>query len=235
MILVAHRGFRGLYGENREYDFKNALTICKAVEFDIRLTKDDKIVIFHDHNFKRIGNLNRGVKTLTYDEITKIPYFVENPLATPILFEVFMDKYFDQYEMINVEIKPDHYTEEELDIIFNAIKKYCNKGVEIIVSSFSPVVLKEILKRKENYYKSGYLFEKMSQFDVQLGKKFDFLHPPITLLKKQSNCELFKKLNIPLNVWTFKKMSDVETIYKMYKDLINGYISDYPDLYPKAN
>lgn len=192
MILVAHRGFRGLYGENREYDFKNALTICKAVEFDIRLTKDDKIIIFHDHHFRRIGNLNRGVKTLIYEEITKIPYFVENPLATPILFEVFMDRYLDQYKMINVEIKPDHYTEEELDIIFNSIKKYCNKGVEIIVSSFSPVVLKEILKRKENYFKSGYLFEKMSQFDVELGKKFDFLHPPITLLKNKLTVNYLK-------------------------------------------
>ena len=34
-------------------------------------------------------------------------------------------------------------------------------------------------------------------------------------------------------IWTFKKMSAVEILHKMYKDLINGYISDYPDLYPK--
>ncbi|MBY7703734.1 hypothetical protein JIY74_26060 [Vibrio harveyi] len=111
-----------------------------------------------------------------------------------------MDGHFKQYEMINVEIKPDNYNKEQLDIVFNSIEKYTNKGVEIIVSSFSPNVLNEILKRKNNNYKTGYLFEKMSQFDVELGKKFDFLHPPISLLKKAKNHELFLKLNIPLNV-----------------------------------
>ncbi|MBY7703735.1 hypothetical protein JIY74_26065 [Vibrio harveyi] len=80
MILVAHRGFRGLFGENRVFDFENALKITKAVEFDIRLTRDNQVIIFHDHNFKRIGKLNKTVKSMTYDEIKEIPYFKENPL-----------------------------------------------------------------------------------------------------------------------------------------------------------
>ncbi|EOA07299.1 Glycerophosphoryl diester phosphodiesterase [Mycoplasma yeatsii 13926] len=235
MILVAHRGFRGLFGENRVFDFENALKITKAVEFDIRLTRDNQVIIFHDHNFKRIGKLNRTVKSMTYDEIKQIPYFKENPLWLPPLFEEFMDQHLNQYEMINVEIKPDNYTKDQLDIVFKSIEKYTNKGVEIIVSSFSPNVLNEILKRKNNNYKTGYLFEKMSQFDIELGKKFDFLHPPISLLKKAKNQELFLKLNIPLNVWTFKKMKDVDRLHSMYKDLINGYISDYPELYPSKN
>ncbi|SYV94790.1 cytoplasmic glycerophosphodiester phosphodiesterase, partial [Mycoplasma putrefaciens] len=202
MILVAHRGFRGLYGENRVYDFKNALKITKAVEFDIRLTRDDKIIIFHDHHFKRIGNLDKTVKSLTYNEIKQIPFFVENPDSLPALFEEFMDQYFKQYQMINIEIKPDNFTDKQLDIVFNAIKKYTNQGVEIIVSSFSTNVLHEILKRSSNDgFKTGYLFEKMSLFDIELAKKFDFLHPPISLLKKPKNQELFLNLNIPLNVW----------------------------------
>ncbi|WP_236608520.1 glycerophosphodiester phosphodiesterase [Spiroplasma taiwanense] len=75
MILVAHRGFRNPNGENRFIDFQNALKKCRAVEFDIRMTKDKKIIIFHDHNFKRIGSIDETVRSFTYEEIKNINYF----------------------------------------------------------------------------------------------------------------------------------------------------------------
>jgi len=107
-MLVAHRGFKKLTGENRMIDFRNALKVCKAVEFDIRMTKDNKIIIFHDHHFKRIGHTDQTVKNLTYNEIKNIDFFKKNTEYLPSLFiEDFIKELADQYEMINVEIKPD--------------------------------------------------------------------------------------------------------------------------------
>jgi glycerophosphoryl diester phosphodiesterase len=78
-MLVAHRGFRTKTKENRMIDFVEALKVCKAVEFDIRMTKDKKIIIFHDHNLKRIAGLNKTIRLLTYDEIKKLDFFTKNP------------------------------------------------------------------------------------------------------------------------------------------------------------
>ncbi|PPJ44886.1 glycerophosphodiester phosphodiesterase, partial [Rhizobium sp. KAs_5_22] len=81
-------------------DFTDALKTCKAVEFDIRLTKDKQIIIFHDHNFKRIGNLDKTVKSMTFSEIKQMKYFKKNPEKLPPLFvDDFVEKISTIYDL----------------------------------------------------------------------------------------------------------------------------------------
>ncbi|WP_425382575.1 glycerophosphodiester phosphodiesterase family protein [Spiroplasma endosymbiont of Melieria omissa] len=89
-LLVAHRGFRSTEGENRIIDFQNALKICQAVEFDIRLTKDNKVIIFHDDTFERIANNKSEVSSLLYEEIINLEFFKNNKDWIPPLFNDFM-------------------------------------------------------------------------------------------------------------------------------------------------
>src|SRR5436189_3322879 len=106
-ILVAHRGFRSSEGENRMIDFQNALKICKAVEFDIRLTKDNKVIIFHDDTFQRIGNNKSNVHDLTFSEINNLVFFKKHLNSKPPLFSDFIKELSSDYQMINVEIKEE--------------------------------------------------------------------------------------------------------------------------------
>ncbi|PPE05470.1 glycerophosphodiester phosphodiesterase [Williamsoniiplasma lucivorax] len=233
-MLVAHRGFRKPNGqENRMVDFKRALKTCKAVEFDIRMTKDKKIIIFHDHNLKRIANENVTLRKITYPEIKKLPFFKSHKDFLPPLFiEDFVHQISDQYDMINVEIKPDRYNEQEFAQIHEALTLLRKTtDAEIIVSSFSVKVLAWIVTLDATQFKKGYLFEKAHEINWDLIRQFDYVHPYVGTVAKRSNKRLFKDINLPMNIWTFKTDDQVARVKKFYgEDQIHAYISDNPNL-----
>ena len=48
-FYFAHRGAQWLYHENTLIAFEKAIALgCDGVEMDIQITKDNKIIIFHD-------------------------------------------------------------------------------------------------------------------------------------------------------------------------------------------
>lgn len=233
-ILVAHRGFRSPEGENRMIDFENALKICQAVEFDIRLTKDNQVIIFHDDTFKRIGGVDTKVNNLTYEEIKELPFFKANPISVPPLFGTFIEQLSPSYQMINVEIKaePDRlYTDEELTLIFNSIKKLSQTTTaEIIVSSFDLNLLNEINKRITSPMKKGYLFEEQKDYQEAYATTFDYIHPWNQTAYEPEMITKLKNLNKPLNIWTFKTNEEAEKINQIYGEQVYGYISDNSEL-----
>lgn len=233
-ILIAHRGFRSLNGENRMIDFINALKICKAVEFDIRMTKDEKVIIFHDNDFKRIGNEEKTVNSLTYQEIKNLAFFKTNPDYLPPLLNNFAKKLANKYQVINVEIKEEtnqKYSNKELKIIFSEIKKLLSyTEAEIIVSSFNHVLLDEINKQIKLPIKKGYLFDTKENFNENYAKKFDYIHPSINNALNQEMIIKLKTLNKPLNIWTFKTNEEAQKINQIYQKQIKGYISDISNL-----
>lgn len=232
-ILVAHRGFCSLIRKNQMTNFAEALKTCKGVEFDIRMTKDKQIIIFHDHNFKRIGQTNKTVKSLTYQEIKELSFFKDNPDFLPPLFiEDFTKKLAKKYQIINVEIKADHYTKKEFYMLENALKILKKKTqAEIIVSSFSWKILKFIANLDSTMFKKGYLIGSLTKIDYDLIKKFDYLHPSLGTIKKKSNIQIINNLKLPMNIWTIKNELDIKLINNLYnKELIHAYISDLPNL-----
>lgn len=234
-ILVAHRGFRSTNGENRIVDFINALKTCKAVEFDIRMTKDEKIIIFHDNDFKRIGNENKTVNSLSYQEIKNLDFFKNNPdFLPPLLINDFAKNLANKYQVINVEIKAEvnrNYSNKELEIIFSEIKNLTfYTEAEIIVSSFNQNLLDEINKRIQLPIKTGYLFNTKENFNENYAKKFDYIHPSIKSALNQKMISKLKILNKPLNIWTFKTNKQAEKINQIYQEQVKGYISDIKNL-----
>ena len=224
-MLVAHRGFRSAKGENRLIDFIDALKVVKAVEFDVRLTHDKKVVIFHDYNFARIGKFNEKVKNLTYKQIKNLPFFIKNKQWIPILLSDFKKLIGDKYEFINIEIKPDYYSDKDYEIIFNQIHQFKSLKAEIVVSSFSKKDQVQILKL-DNRFKKGYLFEKMSHFNENWAKNFDYIHPPISVINRQRNYTYFKAFNKPMNPWTYKRNSQAQKSHRLYGCLL--YTSPSP-------
>ncbi len=72
--LYAHRGyFNSALGipENSLAAFRRAKAFGYGVEFDIQLTKDKKVVVFHDRTLKRMCGSDKKVSDLTYDQLCK--------------------------------------------------------------------------------------------------------------------------------------------------------------------
>ena len=77
--LIAHRGLHDNdTPANSMWSLKKALEKDIAIEFDVHLLKDNKIVVFHDNNLKRMTGIDKKINELSYDEIKDINYlFIE--------------------------------------------------------------------------------------------------------------------------------------------------------------
>jgi len=71
MIIIGHRGAAGILPENTVASVMAAVKAgVDMIEFDARVTKDNKIVVFHDGNLQRIAGLNKAVDEMTLAELT---------------------------------------------------------------------------------------------------------------------------------------------------------------------
>lgn len=84
--LFAHRG---VYDNVRIYEntisaFTRAIKYNYAIELDVRLTKDMKIVVFHDENMERLLHVDEKIESITYEELCYIAKY-QIPLLTDVL------------------------------------------------------------------------------------------------------------------------------------------------------
>ncbi len=104
--VIAHRGSK-LEGlpENTLTAFKRALDVkADMIELDVWLTKDSKVVVFHDGSLARMCDNEPGhVTTMSYDELP--PISSDPPERIPLFSEV-LDLIPDNQGLI-VEVKQD--------------------------------------------------------------------------------------------------------------------------------
>ena len=73
MKIYAHRGFSYKYKESTLAAYQGAIDVgADGLECDIRLTKDEVPICFHDRTTKRIAGVNKRVSALTLTELRKI-------------------------------------------------------------------------------------------------------------------------------------------------------------------
>lgn len=87
MKIISHRGGAGLAPENS----LDAIKVSKALgvyaaEVDLHITKDNKLVVFHDYDLKRLAGVNKDINQLSLNEISKIT--LKNGTTIPTLSEV---------------------------------------------------------------------------------------------------------------------------------------------------
>ena len=59
-LVIAHRGFSGIAPENTTPAFELALAAeADVVELDARVTRDQKLIVIHDHEFDRTTDAKR--------------------------------------------------------------------------------------------------------------------------------------------------------------------------------
>lgn len=70
-LLLAHRGFSGKYPENSPLAFRMTAeeTSADGIESDVHMTRDGRLVIFHDDEVSRTSNGRGYIRDMTYDEL----------------------------------------------------------------------------------------------------------------------------------------------------------------------
>lgn len=154
MRIIGHRGAAGLALENTLSSFRLARDLkVDYIELDVRVTKDNKVVVCHDATLSRVSRSQKALRSLTYAELKKIPLL--NGEHVPLLENVL--KITDTIPLI-VEIKVKGQTE----LILKVLDKHPN--TEVMVTSFHVEVINDIHKLRPDI--SLLLAEKVRPFSV---------------------------------------------------------------------
>lgn len=90
----AHRGLHtadGSVPENSMAAFERAVQAGYGIEMDVRITKDGKIVVFHDDNASRICSAGGRICDMTYEELSSLRLLDTDqriPLFSDVLKEI---------------------------------------------------------------------------------------------------------------------------------------------------
>lgn len=133
---IAHRGiYGGKIPENSLAAFKWAMVLGFTIELDIRLTKDCKLVVFHDKTLKRMCGIDTPIGDFTYEQLQAF-HLEDSQEKIPLLSEVL--KLVDGKVPLLIEIKnsaPYGVLEKRL------LRLLRNYRGEYAVQSFNPCSL----------------------------------------------------------------------------------------------
>jgi glycerophosphoryl diester phosphodiesterase len=223
-LIIGHRGAPSFVKENTIDSFKKAMALgADMVEFDVRRTKDNIFIVYHDGFIQ-----GKPIKALTYREIRRVAK--DQGFDLPTVEGVL--KWSRGRINLDVELKEEGYEEEIIRLLFKYFKKN-----QFIITSFNDSSLKRI---KDHYpdIKVGLLLGKLRAplltrvsefFPMRRYKeaKADFLVAHWKLLRA-GFLERARRSHQPVIVWT---VNDEEMIWRLLNEKgVYGIVTDQPDL-----
>lgn len=220
---IAHRGYIYKGVENSIEALKGAAEVgANYVELDILLTKDNKFVVMHDYNLKRLAGINKQVKDMNYDEVVGLPIKQGDYTSKIPSLEEFVNKAKDLNMKLVIELKP-HGGEPSnyVDILIEEIKKLKLENYKFM--SLNSKVMEELETKAPNL-ETGYViplqFGNFHKSNVDFFVIEDFSY-------RDRLVEQAKKQNKKVFVWT---INDPALITKYLQSPADGIITDEPEL-----
>lgn len=134
----AHRGLHGAgVPENSIQAFALAVEKGYGVELDVQMTKDGKVVVFHDGTLKRMCGVDGFLKDFTYDELQQFR-LAGTDQRIPLFSDVL--EVLKETDLI-CEIKGDNGN-HCYELCEKTYKQLCGYKGKFMVESFVPFLLK---------------------------------------------------------------------------------------------
>lgn len=222
--FIAHRGLHQnrVIPENSLLAFKKAKDKNYAIEFDLTITKDSQIIVFHDDDLIRLCNLDKKVEDENYAFLKELKLYdtKENiPLFKDVLTLI------DGMIPLIIEIKKHKNIGILENIVVDSLLKY--KG-EYFICSFEKDILIWFKKNKSDFKRGlifGYSSKKFERYKYLLflykyfKTKPDFISLEVSLLKS-SFFYFCRKKSLEVITWTIKD----EKRFKQIEKKVNGVI-----------
>ncbi|SHG17182.1 glycerophosphodiester phosphodiesterase [Ornithinibacillus halophilus] len=235
IINFAHRGSLTEAPENSLPAIKKAIEHgAKAIELDVQLSKDNHLVVIHDHHFKRFNpSINGLVRDYTLAEIKNIDIgssfskeFEGTSLTT--LEEVL--EICPEDTLLNIEIKNIPVIYEGIEeILVNCLRDH-NRFQNIIISSFDHHALQKVQALEPSLKLGLLIYYRMVnpwEYAKNCGLNLTSVHPLQTWTDQQFIEEFH---NLGLKVYPFTVNEE-----KRYKELIDlgvdGVFSNTPSIF----
>lgn len=195
-IPIAHRGLHDTKTpENSLGAFKNAIESGYVIELDIRLTKDQQIVVFHDLDTSRLIDKNIVIKEAKLEELERLS-LSGTEFKIPSLKTVL--DFVDGKVPLLIEIKNEGSVGMVEDELIKMLDNY--KG-EFALQSFNPLSLKYISNIRPDF-KIGLLVGAFSKSKIPFMKKVLLKYMLLTPYIKPD----FFSIEYGVNIWMQKSM-----------------------------
>lgn len=224
-FLGVYYAHRGLHDNNSDAPENSLEAIRKAVlagygiEFDVRLTKDEVPVVFHDMTLKRMCEVDRKVCEFTYQELQK--YTLAKSKEKIPTFEKVLETVDGKVPLI-IEYKMDTADTRVCEVGDAILQKY--KGA-YCVESFHPMAVKWYKKNRpqimrgqlsENYAKHGkkkFGFRILTYLLTNVVTRPDFVAYNWKDANNLSRC-ISRKMGALAVTYTIKSQEDYEKAKK---------------------
>ncbi len=221
-MIIGHRGACGYFPENTLLSIKKAIEMgVDAVEFDVRMTKDGVLILFHDEKLDRLLKIHGRVRERTYDFLRRFTIRGEKIPTLEEALQVLKPKNVK----VVIEVKEPDTIDKVIDIISRS-------GIErdrVLIVSFYHIILNKV---KEKGYKFGAIFVCRP---IKLSNMFRDGTPDVILPRKDMiDRDLVNEahdLGMMVGTWVINDESDLQQVLDLGVDMV---ASDYPDRIIKA-
>ncbi|WP_445479564.1 glycerophosphodiester phosphodiesterase [Lysinibacillus irui] len=250
-VILAHRGGAHLAPEHTMLAFEKAAQLgVDGFEIDIRLTKDEEIIVFHDETIERTTDGYGLVADMTLAELNSLNhgYQFEDldgtfPYREDKLNVVTLRELLESYPnmLINIDIKdaPDTYEGSLMPSKLWRLIEELGAEHRVVVTSFYGEQIDRFNLYAQNQVALGAgesdVRKAFASFSSQFGHLYHpkvdvFQIPPksgVIALDSPKFIQFLNNLNIPVHYWT---INDKDTMNRLINNGAQGIITDRPDI-----
>ena len=221
IFVAAHRGWSAAYPENSMIAFQKAAELgVDQIELDIRVTKDDVLVVFHDETVDRVSDGTGKVRDFTLEELQKLdigikrgPEFAGTRIPTLVEFLDFIKTLPDM--TVDFEFKEFDrgapLSEPNITLCERVLALIAQYGLEdrCVVNSFGANVHEYIRSKYGDKYKHHVFFpdeyNKNATYDA-----YSYGYCCCVFDKNPENFEMLR--NRGVRTWVGASVKDAETV-----------------------
>jgi glycerophosphoryl diester phosphodiesterase len=221
MLIIAHRGASGEFLEGSRGAYEAAIAQkADGLECDLRLTKDNQVICYHDKNTSRLSKANLTIAKTTYAQLAAA--------VDPYRFDQLLKLAIDNKKDLVLEFKHPVPSGGKVERVVHKLLKLNEaqiraSGIKITAISFSFLATLRNKLAQNDLYQVGLLIN---------NKLYARLNPTsifainINLLKQNPNIgSKIKKNGGKLYIWTVNDQDDLIFCEKIGADAV---ITDYP-------
>lgn len=232
--IIGHRGCAGYAPENTLESIHTAADMgVEWVELDVKLTKDDVPIIFHDDELERTTNSSGLIKDLTLSEVKELDagsWYADGFYGAQIpTLEEAIDALIERDLGLNLEIKPCAGREKETaEIALDILSTIWDDHDRLLISSFQHVSMEVTMDMAADWHRGFLLPEEWPDDWTKMAEYLDV--STINLngnTVSQDQVTAVMDLGKPILAYT---VNDPERARYLQDWGIDCYFSDVPDV-----
>jgi len=231
-VIIAHRGDKAHAPENTLAAFRMAAEKgAPAIEFDVKLTSDGRVIVIHDQTVDRTSNGRGDVRRLSYADLRALDagaWFSETSRGEKIPT---LDEVFEEVgRRLHMNIELTNYATPGDDLVRSVVEIISKHGLQsrVIFSSFYPINLRKAGALLPEVPRgllawSGWMGS-LARHVLGRGRSYFALHPHLSDVTEKlvRGYHADGKL---VNVWTVNQQDD---LCRMLELGVDGLFTDDP-------